>query len=606
MTTASNRRLVLVVDTDASFAEDARQLLSAERVLTVRTIEEAAEIVVGGRVDLALLGPSFGNESAVNSAGLLREADPGLTAVLVANIVTNRILLASLRSGLVDVVDTPLTSKKLNGILERTPARRGTAGTVILEATPVEVPIETPVAPAAPVASEPEPPEAPAPAETESPQDVPTAVEAPGAPSSPTHEPVTLTFEALSSLSTPVAFDQVDVDDAVHQEPPAGAAPEPGTETAPLPVDDAWAVPIESVAFEVEGLEPAPPESPSAERHVVSPENEQVDPPAQPPAVASETPPAPSGPAEPPPPYFEQTAFAPLATPDPAPVTADIPPPPPFEPPRRPPVDLERIGVLPADGTRRQRSAGAGHVVAVMAGKGGSGKTITATNLAMALTLQRGEDTVVIVDADIQFGDVALMLQLDPARTLGDAVSRIDELTDARLDGMLLRHESGLRVMAAPLHPAPPESIPAKGIVEVIERLRGMYEVVVVDTPPIFDDNLVTVLEDADDVFVVVDMDLPSVKNAKIALDALRAGRFPMERVRLVVNRANAKARLDLVELERSLGLRVAGSIPSDRLVPQSVNEGVPVVALSPRSRVARAFHSLADLLALPDPRRNT
>ena len=74
-----------------------------------------------------------------------------------------------------------------------------------------------------------------------------------------------------------------------------------------------------------------------------------------------------------------------------------------------------------------------------------------------------------------------------------------------------------------------------------------------------------------------------------------------MGRLQLVVNRVNAKARLDLVELERSLGLRVAGSIPSDRLVPQSVNEGIPVVALSPRSRVARAFHVLAGLIRLDD-----
>jgi pilus assembly protein CpaE len=159
-----------------------------------------------------------------------------------------------------------------------------------------------------------------------------------------------------------------------------------------------------------------------------------------------------------------------------------------------------------------------------------------------------------------------------------------------------------LRVLAAPLHPASASDVPAKAIVEVVERLRGMYEVIVIDTPPIFDDHLVTVLEGADEVLVVVDMDLPSVKNAKIALEALRSGRFPMERVRLVVNRANAKARLDLVELERSLGLRVAGSIPSDRLIPQSVNEGIPVVALSPRSRVARAFHTLAALIHLPEP----
>ena len=91
-------------------------------------------------------------------------------------------------------------------------------------------------------------------------------------------------------------------------------------------------------------------------------------------------------------------------------------------------------------------------------------------------------------------------------------------------------------------------------------------------------------------------MDLPSVKNAKIALDTLRATDFDTGKVQIMVNRANSKARLDLAELERALGQEVAASIPSDRLVPQSVNEGVPAVTFSPRSRVAKAFHALADL----------
>ena len=123
-----------------------------------------------------------------------------------------------------------------------------------------------------------------------------------------------------------------------------------------------------------------------------------------------------------------------------------------------------------------------------------------------------------------------------------------------------------------------------------------MYQFIIVDTAPIFDDGLITLLEHSDDTLLVVDMDLPSVKNAKIALDTLRAVGFDLSRVQLVVNRANSKARLDIGELERALGEKVSASIPSDRLVPQSVNEGVPAVAFSPRSRVAKAFHTLAEL----------
>jgi len=238
-----------------------------------------------------------------------------------------------------------------------------------------------------------------------------------------------------------------------------------------------------------------------------------------------------------------------------------------------------------------------------MAGKGGSGKSVTATNLALALTFAAGEDAVAIVDADLQFGDVALLLQVDPVRSLTEVAHQVEDLSEARLDALLLRHESGLRVLPAPLQPAAADSVAPKAVVQVVEKLRRLYRYVVVDTGPVLDDILLDLLDYADDVVVVVDMDLPSVKNAKVALDILRAGGYPMERLSLVVNRINAKARLDLVELERSLGLRTAAAIPSDRLVPQSVNEGVPVVALSPRSRVARAFTSLAGLF-LPEKGR--
>jgi MinD-like ATPase involved in chromosome partitioning or flagellar assembly len=572
MTATHTRRLVLVADTDPSFGEDTRQLIADDRVLSARSIEDAAEIVVGGRVDLVLLGPSFGNEAGVGSAALLREADPGVAVVLAANIVTNRILLAALRSGVADVIDMPLTVRKLSGILERVPARQGVSGTVVLE-TPADLADERVLT------------------------------------TQPGFEPVTITFEGSSSLSTPVTFVQED-------EPPAAVPPMPAPAPDPVqpPVPDAWAIPITAAEPEP-AASPDPLPSPSPERPPVEP---------MPPVDFGYTDPLPPPVIEgrsAPPSVMEPTRPGDAAVPpvDPAPRREPPqflppPPPPPFDPPplpkaagdstpkRRLPVDLERVGLLPADGPLREHRSTTGHVVAVMAGKGGSGKTITATNLAMALTMQRGEDSVVLVDSDLQFGDVALLLQLEPTRTLVEAVAHLDELSDARLDGMLLRHESGLRVLAAPLHPASASDVPAKAIVEVVERLRGMYEVIVIDTPPIFDDHLVTVLEGADEVLVVVDMDLPSVKNAKIALEALRSGRFPMERVRLVVNRANAKARLDLVELERSLGLRVAGSIPSDRLIPQSVNEGIPVVALSPRSRVARAFHTLAALIHLPEP----
>jgi pilus assembly protein CpaE len=205
-------------------------------------------------------------------------------------------------------------------------------------------------------------------------------------------------------------------------------------------------------------------------------------------------------------------------------------------------------------------------------------------------------ESAVLVDADLQFGDVALLLQLDPSVTIADIAPQAEALSPEKLDSLLLRHESGLRVLPAPLVPSR-ASVKPKQVVRLIEQLQREYQVVVVDTSAVFDETLLAVLDVADDVFVIVDMDIPSVKNTKIALDTLRTSDYPMERMHLVINRFNSKSRLNVIEVERSLGMRVSASLPSDRLVPQSVNEGIPVVALSPRSRVARAFRSLVGIV---------
>jgi len=250
---------------------------------------------------------------------------------------------------------------------------------------------------------------------------------------------------------------------------------------------------------------------------------------------------------------------------------------------------------------RRVRQPGDGRVVAVMAGKGGSGKTVIAVNTALCVLEALGRESVVLVDADLQFGDVALLLQLDPSTTIAEVAPQSEGLSAEKLDSILTRHESGLRVLPAPLIPSR-ASVRPKDVVRVIEQLQREYEVVVVDTSAVFDETLLAVLDMADDVMIVVDMDIPSVKNAKIALDTLRASDYPMERMHLVINRVNSKSRLNVIEVERSLGLRVSASLPSDRVVPQSVNEGIPVVALSPRSRVARAFRALVPLVLGAEP----
>ncbi len=238
-----------------------------------------------------------------------------------------------------------------------------------------------------------------------------------------------------------------------------------------------------------------------------------------------------------------------------------------------------------------------GKVITVMSPKGGAGKTVTASNVAVTLAEWSDPDRVVVFDADLQFGDICIALQVDPRHTVVDAARDIEKLDEEMLGSLLSRHNSGLRVLAAPLEPALADEISTAVVVRTLGMLRRMFDYIVIDTAPFLDEPVLSILERSDAVLLVVDMDLPSVKNAKLALDALRMIKFPFEKIKLVLNRNNSKARLDVGEMERSLGLKIQASVVSDKLVPRSVNEGVPVVQLNPRSRVAKDFRNVARLV---------
>ncbi len=237
-----------------------------------------------------------------------------------------------------------------------------------------------------------------------------------------------------------------------------------------------------------------------------------------------------------------------------------------------------------------------GKVVTIMSPKGGAGKTMTAANVALTLASWTEPERVVILDADLQFGDICISLQIDPIHTIVDVARDIDKLDEPLLTSLLSRHSSEMRVLAAPLEPSLADEISTQVVVKTLGMLKRMFEYIVIDTAPFLDEPVLSILERSDIVLLVVDMDLPSVKNAKLALDTLRLIKFPFEKINLVLNRVNSKARLDIDELERSLGLEVMAAISSDKLVPRSVNEGEPVVSLYPRSRVARDLRAVARL----------
>jgi len=240
-------------------------------------------------------------------------------------------------------------------------------------------------------------------------------------------------------------------------------------------------------------------------------------------------------------------------------------------------------------------------VTTVFSTKGGSGKSVIAVNLAVVLA-ERSEGPVCLVDADLQFGDVAVMMKLAPSHTIVDAVGNIDRLDPSLLESLLSTHEaSGLRVLPAPLEPAFADQIGAPEMVKIIEVLRRFCSHVIIDTPAYFNDVVLGLVEVSDDVLLVAGMDIPNIKNVKIGLQTLRLLNTPMEKLKLILNRANSKVKLDIGGVERTLQVQAEALIPSDVVVPQSVNKGVPFVHSHPKSGVAKSIRALADLLSDAD-----
>lgn len=274
---------------------------------------------------------------------------------------------------------------------------------------------------------------------------------------------------------------------------------------------------------------------------------------------------------------------------------------------------IDRVGtVIAAIAARADAAVPAtrGKVIVAFSTKGGVGKSVVATNLAVGLAVTHPAK-VVLVDGDLQFGDVAVLLGIPPRYSVAEAVAAPDaEL----LEDVLATHEpSGLRVLCAPIEPAAAKDVTPEAMAEVVALLRTMYEFIVVDMPPHFDDLVLTLLDEADDVLLVASMDIPSIKNLKVGIQTLDLLALAGPKLRLVLNRANSKVDLDIADVERALGVKADFRIPSDIAVPQTVNRGVPVLLDRPQSAASLALARLvgtvegrAELESTePQPRRS-
>jgi pilus assembly protein CpaE len=258
------------------------------------------------------------------------------------------------------------------------------------------------------------------------------------------------------------------------------------------------------------------------------------------------------------------------------------------------PDALDAETAQPAPDATEARKVHNGKVITVFSTKGGAGKSVIAVNMAVMLARKK-DQRVILVDADLQFGDVAVMLKLAPQRTIVDAIGNLDKLDSTMIEQLLIRHEaSGLDVLAAPLEPSFADRVTASEMRQIVNLLRTVADVIVVDTPAYFNEVVIDLIETSDEILLVAGMDVPNIKNVKIGLQTLKMLNLPLDRVRLILNRAGSKVRLEVVDVERTLGVQADCLVPSDIVVPQCVNKGVAVVLEAPKSGVARAIEQLA------------
>ena len=240
-------------------------------------------------------------------------------------------------------------------------------------------------------------------------------------------------------------------------------------------------------------------------------------------------------------------------------------------------------------------SGGPGKVVSFFSPKGGVGRTTLAVNFAVAAHVQLGK-RVVIVDAALQFGDVGVMLNLDPKnQSIADVSRELASGDLETLDSTLVEHSSGVRVLTAPPSPEMAELVTADHMARIIGGLRATHDLVVIDSSPLIQDVTLSCLDQSDVVLAVLTLEITNIKNIRQFLALTEQLGYPKGKVQLVVNRADLGYGIRLQDVETSIGRKITHSVVSDgRTVVFALNRGVPFVITDPQARVSEDIARMA------------
>ncbi len=260
--------------------------------------------------------------------------------------------------------------------------------------------------------------------------------------------------------------------------------------------------------------------------------------------------------------------------------------------------------VLAQEERRRARLAGetdepiaAGTVVTVFGAKGGIGKTTIATNLATAL-VQKTKQSVVVVDLDTRFGDVAILMDIPVERSIADLAMPEEDITREIVEECTYTHNTGVTILPAPIRPTDWRNVHAGHIERVVTLLMQTHDYVILDTPGTFNDIVARALEMATMVVLICTVDMASLKDTLLAIDMLRSWNFPQDKIKLVINSTNEASSVQPHEIRRMLGRDVFWSVPYDRNISAATQLGMPVVVAKPQSKASESLTELAYALS--------